>query len=504
MSVNNPEKFKNITVVAGGSFWVLLGKIAGALIQLVSNVVLARALGASAVGEFAFLFSLLSLISIVSHLGGQQLLLKYVAIYQGNGQERLLRGLFEFVILYTLPVAFIAILFFASQSSLVAEWTSKKYLTSTLAILSPSILLFCIINICAHTFQGAKLFTQYALIREIGLNLALLCPAILAWHFKFTFETFLSHYLISLILLAVLSSITAYQKFSFLRVFKSDYVVRNWVSFALPVAAASIIQSTVGLLDTIILGFLQPEHLVGIYYIALRTALLANMILVATNAILAPLAAGLWHAKKITELSNVYKLTTKWCFIFTLPLVIILSIYRQEIMSIFGNEFKFASQILVVLLVGRFFNSITGGVSQLLVMTGHQKIELINSIIHISLLMCINIWVATRYSIWAIAVANSCIVISMNLLRLVQVYHLVGIHPYHRDWLKPIIAMLVSGIGYIMFRIFSTQIQTLTPTLVGGTLLLFIYIVMILILGFSDDENYLIDKIRSRATNVFM
>ena len=66
----------------------------------------------------------------------------------------------------------------------------------------------------------------------------------------------------------------------------------------------------------------------------------------------------------------------------------------------------------------------------MLTMTGHQKIELANSITFGGLNIFLNILLVQIYGILGVAIATGLSLSLINLARLLEVYYLFYLHPY--------------------------------------------------------------------------
>jgi len=289
-----------------------------------------------------------------------------------------------------------------------------------------------------------------------------------------------------------------YKEFHELREIALQSSSREWIGFYIPNAGIALLKTTTGWYETIVLGLFCPADEVGVFFIALRTAHLANIVLVATNAILTPLISERWSAGQIDSLQQVYKTTTRWCFIISVPIVISMLISRSEVMLLFGAEFSGGSIILALLLLGRLMNSATGGVAQILVMTGSQRLELINVLIH-ALLITVGTYLSVRYyGIVGAAIVNSFVVSSMNIVKLLQVWKRLHIHPIDTSYVKALIgAMMITLLGYSIHSHFKLMPATALLLVTVASVVLG-YAMILFVLGFSTEDKYIFQSAKNK------
>jgi O-antigen/teichoic acid export membrane protein len=74
-----------------------------------------------------------------------------------------------------------------------------------------------------------------------------------------------------------------------------------------------------------------------------------------------------------------------------MPLVVLLVVAGEPILTLFGTEFGSAYELLMVLLLGQLINIITGPVGHLLTMTGHEQTlrNLLLLMLPLTLVLCL-------------------------------------------------------------------------------------------------------------------
>ena len=156
-----------------------------------------------------------------------------------------------------------------------------------------------------------------------------------------------------------------------------------------PMMLSSTVLVLLGWTDTFILGIYESDQTIGVYNVALKIATLTSFSLQAINSILAPKLAQCYANKNQEQFNKLIAFSTKLNFILTLILVLVIVVFNNQILKMFGQEFIIGVFPLIILAVGQLINSISGSVGIIMQMTGKQKvyqnIVLLALIINISL-----------------------------------------------------------------------------------------------------------------------
>jgi O-antigen/teichoic acid export membrane protein len=148
---------------------------------------------------------------------------------------------------------------------------------------------------------------------------------------------------------------------------------REWFGVGISLLAAGAFTVTFMQVDIVIVGALRGPRDAGIYAAASKTASLVSFVILAVNAAAAPQFASLWALGRIADLQRlVSKLAT---LIFWPSFVISAGIAALSVplLGLFGSEFQEARPALLVLLVGQLVNAAAGSVGYLLTVTGHHR-----------------------------------------------------------------------------------------------------------------------------------
>jgi O-antigen/teichoic acid export membrane protein len=116
---------------------------------------------------------------------------------------------------------------------------------------------------------------------------------------------------------------------------------------------------------------------------------------------------------------------------------------------IFGREFGQARSSLIILSIGWILYSASSSASQMLVMSGRQKLRLMNMVGLLGLTFLLNLFLIPKYNLNGAAISIALALALFGLTELGQVYFFLKAHPYRLDFLKPVAAGAVTSVLFL-------------------------------------------------------
>ena len=123
----------------------------------------------------------------------------------------------------------------------------------------------------------------------------------------------------------------------------------------------------------LIAGAIVPAEELAQLSAAQRTAMLTSFVLMVVNMVVAPRYAHMWKNGDMAGIQRLAKWSTRGMIVMVTPVVLIMIILPERVMSLFGRGFDEAGILLAIMAVGQFINVATGSVGYLLNMSGHEK-----------------------------------------------------------------------------------------------------------------------------------
>ena len=207
-----------------------------------------------------------------------------------------------------------------------------------------------------------------------------------------------------------------------------------------------------GQFDRIVQGVVLDARQVGIYSIAMTTAVFIPILLTAVNSIFGPMIAELHANGEVGLLQRLYQILTKWIFGLTYPLVLVIVVLSAEFLGLFGASFRSASLVLTLLAIGQLVNVSVGSAGHLLLMAGRQKVEIRIVALSAGLAVALNLLLVPSMGLVGAGIAGAVCNATSNLLRLWQVKKCLGISPYNRHQLRLVYPIALSALAVVTFR----------------------------------------------------
>jgi len=425
--------FVELGAAARSAAGVFLLRIAGACLGFLVSVLLARFLGASGLGVFAYAVAWIAVLLIPTTLGFQQLLPRDVAVYQSQSAWGKLRGLLMFshriVFLLGLTIAVAA----AAGMWLFSDVETPTTTTITFWIALLLLPISGLVQVRQATMRGlgrvvlgqfpeAVLGPAMTIAMLMGLSLALPQPMspIAA---------------ITIVVVAAALALIAGNRLlagvmpQEVRLAEPILLRSSWIASAIPMVMITGLEVVNTQTDLIMLGSISGERAAGLYSPAVKGASLVVFVWASVNMAIGPIIARAYHHGVQRELQDLVHKSALVIFFGTVPICLALWMFCTQFLSLFGAEFTASHIALRVLLIGNLVNSVAGSVGLILKMTGNEKDVLWTGICAALANIGLNAVLIPLYGIDGAATATT---ISMSIWPVaagVIVYRKTGLNP---------------------------------------------------------------------------
>jgi O-antigen/teichoic acid export membrane protein len=370
IDVPKPELSQQLV---NASFWAFIVYGLGAGITCLSQLVIARMIGASSFGIFSYVQAWLIPFSYLSTLGFNMVLLRFVPTYSATERWALARG----VIVYAFRRSFLVSLAIAiAGTALVLTFANRMQheLTVSLVIRLATVPLFVL-----YILGGATVRTLGGVVSSIAPERLvrdglLLVSVLLAGLFMVVdATTVLGGLMFSSAATVALLGFSLYRLWPAQLAVTPRYAPREWWHLAVPVLVMMAADNLMCRVGVILLGWSGDIHAAGIFALGLNLALFLNLPLMAIGTFFAPNVARLHAQKNMTALQNLFTkaagLSLLGALLLGLPLLVLL----EPLLRFFGPDFAATAPIARILILGQLLVAATGPQEILLTMTGHQQ-----------------------------------------------------------------------------------------------------------------------------------
>lgn len=397
-----------------------------------TSIVLARALGAGGYGAYAYAFAWVNVLCIPAQLGFDKLLVREVAIYQSRNQWNYLRGLLR----SANWACFLAASLIAGSAFGITVWFRDAINAEFIPPLWVALFLVPITvltRVRQATLVGLRRVIQGQisehLIRPLCF-LGFMLGASAWWVGEITARdavminvvaASIAFFVGATILLRALAVHTGRAQ--------PAYQFKNWLGSAFPMMLLASLQAINAQVDVLMLGAIEGEEVVGIYYVALRYAALVSFVLLAVNTSLGPRIASLYDRQDLIGLQRLVTMSSRAILAIALPILAILVMFGEWFLALFGQEFVAGHTVLTILCVGQIVNSAMGSIGLILTMTGNERLAARGAGMTAVMNIALNAVLIPRYGMEGAAVSSALALIAWNLIFAYWVYRRVGIVP---------------------------------------------------------------------------
>ena len=492
--VNISESLKK---TAKGTAIAFLGMIIFMFLEFITRVIIARNTTQTDYGIFNIGFVLLNFFVILACLGLNAGSPRYIAYLKGKDETNKIAG----VVLSSLQLSFIAgifiFLFFFFFSDLFTDIFHLQK-SSVLKIFAIAVPFSVMVEMLASLFTGFGRVEEKVYFRDILASVLKVVFIVSVIYLGYTFLEMMYAYLLSIVISAAVFIIYAVKKLGIVRS-KDTYTVRKEIIlFSLPLLATNILNIVIVQIDTLLIGYFKTTEMVGLYNAAHPIVQFLNIFLISLSFIYVPIASHLYSKNLVDEMRRNYIILTKWVFSVTFPVFLIMFLFPEAVLKIlFGASYAQESVVLAlrILSLGMFINVAFGPNAVTLIVIGKTKLILIDNLIGAIINVSLNLLLIPTMGIVGAAIASTVTLGTVNILKSAQIFHFHRIHPFAKNYLKPVVlsSVFVYFIHELIKIFWGTQLN-IWMLIALCILFLGVFIISMLITNSLDKEDIYLTK----------
>lgn len=408
-------------------------KVFGLFAQMLTGIVLARSLGASNYGLYAFPMAVLRFLSIPSSAGFPQVIVRNIAQYNSSKEYGKIKGLMrranQFSLIFGIALSLLGLLLYFCFTNVSIFTMEGKLFVFTILLLP----IVSLNNIRMSTLRGMKKVVLGKLpeivIRPVIVLVLIITVSVTSMNFTPLYAVYIQ--IIASILIFVIGSlILKKSNLEQIKKSKAIYESKEWLVSAFPFLFLGVMQVINKQTDIIMLGILATPKDVGIYRAVVNASMMITFVLTSVNMAQAPHIASLWKLGKKEELQNLVTHTTVIAAFGTTIISIVLLFFGDFLLGfIFGEEFREGYTALKILCIGYIVSGFSGSVGNINNMTGHEKNAVRIISITATMNIVLNLTLIPYFGLNGAAFATSFSLAIYNILLVVVVLKNVGINP---------------------------------------------------------------------------
>ena len=425
-------------LIKGASSTFLL-KIVGLLIGYGLAIFITNKFGAFVFGQYVTALLIVEILSIISRLGIDTVLVRFISRYVHKGAFRLINQLFfKSIAIVTLSAVIfnLLLLFFSNYVADFMNLDEEYHL-----IVSFSFIPLVLFHMNTQAIRGLKQMLSFSFLNNVAITLFTFIAMIVLVAFSSSDKLPIYAYVMSVFIMTISSYFLWFHHRSKIDDSKfnnreSELSTKALFKVSVPLLLGQSMMLIMGKVDLFMLANMTSSDQVGIYNIALKLSMLAYMGLMAVNSIAAPKFSEIHSSGDVDALKKIVQQSTKTIFWVTLPVIILFLAFPKTILSVFGEEFKLAAMALIILSISKMFSAISGSVGTFLQMVGKQNvfqnILIFTAIINIAL----NYTLIPTYGIDGAAFASAISGVIWNVLMIIYIKKNFGFYSIYFPGIK--------------------------------------------------------------------
>lgn len=420
-------------ILARGTAGALVVDGLGQAALLGTQILLTRTMGRESYGIYAYATAWVNLLFLVARLGLDPLLVRHTAAYKAKEEWSLLRGLVQRSNLWSFAASILLTSIAALIVWLLQDSIGDELLVTFMFGLA-SLPLLTAASLCQSTLNGLKHVILGQLPNRI-LRQSFLALLILSALFLFG-KTITSSLAMAITFTAILLSFLIGQYLLRRRLPKAFYTTkiltrdREWFFTAIPMLLAGGAYMLTQKTDTLMLGAMVGTAEVGTYAVASRIAEFTLFGLTAATAVAAPIISEAFTHKNQHKIQRVVTFTARGALIFSIPFTLIILFFGNQILGLFGPEFRDGYWVLAILVGGQLINAMTGPIGVLMNMTGRQNPLLVIQAAALVVNVLLNYFFILKFGAIGAAIATAIVNIGWNMAAMIYAYQTFNINSF--------------------------------------------------------------------------
>ncbi|MFC0780599.1 MATE family efflux transporter [Flavobacterium sp. HJSW_4] len=406
------------------SIVTLFLRISGAALLFGFTVFLTKSFSPKIVGQYDFARTFLLVVGSICLLGFDQSILYFKGILTSKKSLEELKNIYGKMVLMLFLASLTALLIIL----IIDKKTINNYFSDNEVypiILKSAIALFFsgISMLNTEIFRALDKLIVAELFRNVIKYVPLILGAIILFYYQK--ETYLVDvFLIGFVALAIISSIFVFVYFK--KIKKQDLtenISHKEIFFkSYPIAISGMALFLLMSFDILFLKKYRNDETVAFYSVGFKIMTIVSIIIITINITISSKISEYFSGNNREELAKILKNSSRTIFSITLPIIILLSVFSDYILSFFGEGYIAAKQAFLILIIGQGVCSAFGSSSVYLNMTGRQHIYQIILIIAVIINFVLNRFLIPIYGMTGGAIAFVTSTFFWNFVSVIIIY----------------------------------------------------------------------------------
>ncbi len=407
--------------IKNNSFFTLFLRLAGILFIFLTTYIFTNNYNSEIVGLYDFTRSYFLVFGSIIMLSSDQTILYLIGRYN-NSKESII-DIYKKILIFCL-ILFVfnnmAFIGFISLNFFLINETTKEIILKTNLVL----FFYCIFLINIEIIRALG----FTFLSETFRNVIKYLPLIIGFVFLNDSNNpylILDFFIYGFVIISIISFVLLWFFLKKHKTISEDYkkdTFKEIIKYSLPITLSTVSLYLLSSIDIFFLKYFYGDNYVAYYSVAIK---IISIISVAINALSLSVATDIAYNFKnnnFSILKTILNKTAKIIFYFSFVLTILILIFSNSILNVFGKEYLISKEILIILLLGNLIMAISGNTYIYLLMTNKGKI--LGRLIFISVLInvILNFILIPKYCLYGAAISSVIALLFWNFMGSLYVY----------------------------------------------------------------------------------
>jgi O-antigen/teichoic acid export membrane protein len=446
--------------VAKGGALFTGGSLGATVLHFLTGIIVIRLVERSEYGLIALGTTTIAILTLLSMLGFKTAVPRFLARYRAQGNREIAGEVAGTALVCAVGLSSLFALLLYGQATLVALAFDKPAVARVFEVLALMLPAVVLIETFSAIFQGLENVRAKVLFQDLTLNLLrliLLAPVALAgFGLQEVLWVYVSSAWVTLAIYLVYAVRTAR---GVLHPRLSWAVAKELLWFAFPLLGVGIMANLMTWTATLMLGYLQPAEELGRFSAPLRLAAILPVALSGMNFLFLPVVSKLVARGATQEVQELYRSTTKWAFLATLPLLMYFVVDAEFLVTfVFGAAYHDSADVLRVLAIGFAINAFTGPNGAALVAFGDVRTQFMLAMLAAASAVLLCLLLIPMYGALGAALGTAIAKSVIHVLMSVVLYWKFRVHALTSTYLKPVL-LVITGAAAAGVLLHSLQLE---------------------------------------------
>lgn len=481
MNGSSIGKSNDLKKLATGASSAFIGRILGSGLIFLYQVILIRYLPTDSAGQFLWYTSIILLLATIARFGLDSAVLKLVAVNAEIENWKAVKGILRKAVYFVLVSG--------SLISCVSIYVSDVFYeidNLTFKIASISIPFVGLMWIMSEALRALKEIKKSVLVQFVwvGGGGILLLAASFFWGGRTE--------KMAAIAMVITYSMAVFLGFLFIIQTKKVIVSHKgsissveMIRISIPMFIVNMCNQWMASNETILLGKIARPEIVAYYVAAFKTTVLVTIVLMAVNSMLSPMVAVAHTLNEKGRLTILVETASDWSLLGATPVVVLLILLSNTVLSVFGDEYTYATVPLIILALGQWFNSLCGPGGNLFGSTVLQKDLAVIVAISALFSLCVGIILILKWEIIGAAISAALSIITWNTLIAIIAWRRLRVRIIARRWQWPAIFIVLSLTIFTLSERYVVFSSVFFPTLM---LVSYCFVLMYFVLSVAEKK----------------